>query len=346
LTNGLRRLSPASGEWRYFSYGLRILADSEIEGVSSCPGFEVPDVRIWLNRVPPSLPGDSWVAWYRSPHANQRGNPNLVIWRARPGGSYHFAYDDGPEFRIAADGREVWCRWTAPASAADAEVYLRGPVLGFVLRLQGILCLHASAVAVGQQAVALAGAAGAGKSTTAAGLVKLGFRLLADDATALRQHEDGIHVWPGHPRLNLWPDSASALYGAADHLPRLTPADGVNHWWDKRYVDLDREREFQRTPLPLAAVYVLGARIAAGGAPRIEPITPRDALMTLVEETYVSYALDGPMRAEEFRALAGLVRSVPVRRVTAGDDRRRLLDLCEAVVEDLGDLTASAGGRA
>ena len=49
-----------------------------------------------------------------------------------------------------------------------------GSVMGCALRLQGIPCLHSSVIAVDNRAIAIIGAKGAGKSTTAAALAQRG----------------------------------------------------------------------------------------------------------------------------------------------------------------------------
>src|SRR5690348_16585408 len=102
--------------------------------------------------------------------------------------------------------------------------------MGFVLRLRGALCLHASSVAVGDSAVALVGLPGAGKSTTAAAFACAGFSVLSDDVVALADEGPQFYVHPGYPRVNLWPDSVQELFGSEDALPRITPT------WDKRYL--------------------------------------------------------------------------------------------------------------
>ena len=260
-----------------------------------------------------------------------------------PEGAFHFVYGDRIEFLIQPDGSEVWCTWPEAATVADAAVHLYGPILGLVLRLRGVVCLHASAIALGCSSIALLGSSGAGKSTTAAGFVKLGFPLLSDDVTALNPDGDRFSVLPGYPRLNLWPDAGGVLYGSPDALPRVAPPGGINRSWDKRYVDLAADDRFQRMPLSLAAVYVLGDRAAGDAAPRIEPLSPKDAFMTLTDETYVNYALDESMRATEFRVLGQLVRTIPVRIVTAHDSASRVLDLCAAILDDYERLTSEVG---
>ena len=327
-------------EWAYASYGLSLLADGEIPGLARSAPAPAPDVCVRLNTRPARNRPGARVRWYESERLNAHGRPNLVICRTRPDDAFHFVYDDGIEFLIHPDGGEVWCAWPESATVADAAVYLRGPILGLVLRLRGIVCLHASAIAIDDSAIAILGSAGAGKSTTAAGFVELGFPLLADDVAALHVRGSRFHVAPAYPRLNLWPDAGEALYGSAGALPRIAPADGINTAWDKRYRDLEPDREFHPCALPLAAVYVLDER-AAVAAPRIAALSARDAFVTLTDGTHVNYALDESMRATEFRVLGQLVRTVPVRLVTPHDSPARVLDLCHTILSDYRRITSA-----
>jgi hypothetical protein len=213
-------------------------------------------------------------------------------------------------------------------------------VLAFVLRLRGVLCLHASAIAVGTSAIAIVGAHSAGKSTMAAAFVKLGCRLLSDDVAAMDEKDGEFRVRSGYSRINLWPDAARLLYGEAACFPRMTPAGGVNEWWDKRYIELDAD-SFQATPMPLAAVYVLGAR-AWEGLVDVETMSAPDAVVALVDATCVNYALDTTMRANEFAALGRLVTTTYVRRLHPVNDPARVVDLCRAILHDYQ--TASSDG--
>jgi hypothetical protein len=92
-----------------------------------------------------------------------------------------------------------------------------------VLRLRGTPSLHAGAVAIDGVAVALAGEAGTGKSTTTAALAGRGHPVLADDVLALRATGGEILAQPAYPHLRLWPDIVPALLGPRAELPRLTP---------------------------------------------------------------------------------------------------------------------------
>ena len=171
------------------------------------------------------------------------------------GGYYRLLYSDGTEFIVDRTGTRIWATWPDTLTLEDMATYLLGPVLGFVLRLRGITCLHASAVAIGDQAIAFLGTAGAGKSTAAVAFAERGYPALSDDVAALSDQEHTFFVQPGYPLLRLWPSTIATLYGPMDTLPRLTPT------WDKRYLDLTQNGyRFQQEPLPLAAIYILDER--------------------------------------------------------------------------------------
>jgi hypothetical protein len=117
-----------------------------------------------------------------------------------------------------------------------------------VLRLRGIFVLHASAVAIGDRALALAGQPGAGKSTTAAAFALLGYPVLSEDVVPVFEQGDILVVHAGYPHIRLWPDSVKLLLGSSDALPRIIPS------WDKCRLDLTQNGfRLQIEPLPLSA---------------------------------------------------------------------------------------------
>ena len=274
---------------------------------------------------------------YLSPDHGAYNRPLVTVWEAEDNAGFRFRYDDGTEFRVNRNGTEISASWPEPLTVEDAATYLLGPIFGFVLRLRGIVSLHASAFAVDGRAVALLGDAGAGKSTTVAAMAMRGLPVLTDDVAALEGPGDRPMVRSGYPGVRLWPESVQNLFGAPDRLPVLTPN------WDKRSLDLKRPGYmFQEQPLPLAAIYVLADRSDGLNALHIEPVRPRDALLTLVANTYVNYLLDRDMRAHEFSYLARLVRSVPVRRVTPHKDPNRIQELCDLILDDFAQLAPGA----
>lgn len=268
--------------------------------------------------------------WYVRPTTVENGQPSLTVWSLSGGAYLYLRYVDGVEFVVGREGRSVWAAWPETSTVADMATYLLGPVMGLVLRLRGVVSLHASAVSVGGRAIALLGPAGAGKSTTAAAFAMLGYPVLCDDVAALVECDGAFLVQPAAPRLRLWPESVQALFGSHDALPRLTPT------WDKRAFDLQaRGYLFEPRALPLTAIYLLEERSADADAPFIEPVSAPAGMIPLVANTYVNYLLDRTMRAQEFEILGRLLARVPVRRVTPQADPATLPGLCEAILDDL-----------
>lgn len=307
---------------------------------------DVFDVRVWLRdwtAFPTSFP-ESFEISYTSEPGDALGQPNLRVGVLPGGDCFGLFYGDGVRFAVERRGREVWADWPENYTLEDACTYLLGPVMGFVLRLRGVTCLHASAVAAGEQAIALAGFPGAGKSTTAAAFARCGYAVIADDVVALSEEGANFLVPPGYPRVNLWPDSVRALYGSEGALPRITPT------WDKRYVALgENSLGFAERPLPLGAIYLLGEREEALAAPVVEEVTGADALTGLVANTYVNYLLDRDMRSQEFDVLSRVAARVPIRRVRTPAGLSSVFDLCETIATDarrvMVPISASATSR-
>ena len=329
----------------FSAYGLRLASSQPIPGLTPVSAASSADVTIHLGSMPAGLENST------------SGSPQVIFSEEGPsdavfptltaslvsGGSFiHFRYVDGTEFLLDRAGTRVWAVWPAPLTLEDTATYLLGPVMAFVLRLRGIVCLHASAVAVEDRALALLGPGGAGKSTTAAVFARLGYAVLADDALAVLERGESFLAQPAYPRVRLWPESVRALYGSDEALPLLTPN------WEKRYLPLDENREsFQPDPLPLAAIYILDERSEQAAEPAIVTVAPQAALVSLITNSYVNYLLDKTMRSQEFDFLGRLVNRVPVRRVLPLAGPEHLPGLCRVIAEDVRSLiraTAAAQG--
>jgi hypothetical protein len=318
------------------AFGLCVRSTDPIPGLSLSAAPAVPDLRVWFNAPqdggPESTPA---VLCYPRDGDDEHGD-GLRVWRLEDGARFRFRYRDGTEFLIDRAGTEIHASWPAESTLEDTSIYLLGPVLGFALRLRGIPCLHASAIDVAGQAVALLGGAQAGKSTTAAAFARLGHGVLTDDVAAILEGTGSPCIQPAYSQLRLWPDSAALLFGSEDALPCLTPT------WSKRALNLERHgHTFRAEPLPLAAIYLLGDRTPTAGT-QIEPVPVREALRTLLAHSYVGYLLDRERREQEFVSFARLAAAVPLRRVIAPDDRSEIFNLCSRILEDCEAIRCTA----
>ena len=312
-------------------YGLGVVANKTIPTVPSSPVTSV-DISInfgslpaWLDRLSATQVEVSYVADYN----DEAGEPVFRVFRLLGGKYYRFRYSDQTEFVVDQNGTSIWATWTDPLTLEDTTTYLLGPIMGFVLLLRRFVCLHASAIAIGDSAIALLGPAGAGKSTTAAALSDRGYSILAEDVLTLDEGDAGFMVRPAYPCIRLWPASVKALYGTETYLPKLTPN------WDKCYLDLtERPEQFQKEPLPLTAIYLLDGRCNDSSAPFVESLDRTEGLLSLIANTYSTKLMDKQMRARQFDLLTRVLNSVPLRRVTPHTNPARIPNLCDSILND------------
>ncbi len=336
--------------WAYRTYGLRLQVNRQIPGLVPLLDPKPADVSIELSG--PRSSGMSprpRALLYASPGRTETGERFFEVWRddQHDEAYLYLRYASGKghaEFTINLCGSEVRAVWTEGIAFDDVVAYLLGPVLGCVLRLRGITCLHAGVVAIGSAAIAIIGPKGAGKSAAVAGLARRGHAVLTDDIAPLVEEDGRFIVQPGYPRLRLWPATIDTLHGLnAGQLPRVLSIA------DKRYLDLMLDRDalqwrFQQEPLPLAAVYVLGAW-NSDGILSITPIPAAAGLINLVGNVYADYALNRTGRARDFWMLGRLAASIPLRQVHRPDRIDDLPRVCQAILDDLRTLTNRGSSR-
>jgi hypothetical protein len=277
---------------------------------------------------------------FTSDDRTSTGEPLLSISEIADGAFLRLVYSDSTEFWLDRALKSVWAVWPETSSLEDTLCYLLGPIFGLLLRLRGIVCLHASAVEISGRSIVFAGREGAGKSTTAAAFAKLGFPVLSDDIVALAEQEGRFHIHPAYPRVNLWPSSVKLLYGSEDALPLIAMG------WEKRFLALGQKGmpKFGDCAPPIGTIYLFGD--SAGASDQcIEKISRKDALLMLVANTYATNFLDARQRAEEFAMLSRLVEQVSVRKV---NPRRGLISvgaLCELIQQDFTGIDSSDSGN-
>lgn len=330
--------------YTYRAYGLNCDSDTAIPGLG--PPSRKPeqiDLTISLSSTPPEWVQAAWHSpasfVYNRPVALE--NPAYTVTSLGSGAYFELTYVDGTRFVASKAGDRLWVSYPPPLTIDDVAVYLRGPAMGFVLQRRGITALHASTVYMNCGAIALCGARESGKSTTAAALSLRGIPVLCEDITALNEQDGVVQVEPGYPRICLWPEAVQALLGSRDALPRLTPT------WEKCFLELgNRNTKFESQRRPLGSVYILAPRVAESDAPRVEEISARQALLELVQNTYMNWLLDRRQRAAEFEMLSKLVLQVPVRRLVPHLDPTRMTALCESIEQDVERLLPGADSAA
>jgi hypothetical protein len=122
--------------------------------------------------------------------------------------------------------------------------------LGLVLFQKGYFLLHASSVALGDEAWCFMGMPGAGKSSTAAAFIKAGCRLLSDDLTAIKFDQSGKPVIiPAYPQLKIWEKTVTGLHYDTSALEPVS--EGANKF------SYQPRGQFSNKAVPLKKVFFL-----------------------------------------------------------------------------------------
>lgn len=209
------------------------------------------------------------------------------------------------------------------------ELRLLGPVLSYWLERQGIPTLHASAVRLGHGAVvAFLARHGGGKSSLAATLMQAGATLLSDDVLPVEESGGAFLARPGYPRMRLEPDSARWFLGSTEGLSAVAPGE------TKLRVPVE-SAAFERSPLPLTAVYLAARRAETDGDVEAVPLTRREAVIELMRHSFTPRLTEAaglqPRRLDLF---ARLVRQVPVLRLSYPSGFENLPRVVEALLGD------------
>ncbi|MEA2329278.1 MAG: hypothetical protein QOE68_4237 [Thermoanaerobaculia bacterium] len=277
-------------------FGLRVRSTHPIPFALSS-GEGPPDVIATFGSLPEWLVGTAI-----EPSLLERDESPYALSRA--GESYVLDYVDGT--RIVVTRGAIWMTWRDPLNFDDACTYLVGPAFALLLRLRGAACVHASAISIGDRAIAIVGPSGSGKSTIAAALVLRGAMLIAEDVLPLTMRGGRILAVPAYAGIRLWPEAVALLMQSRDALPGISPT------WDKRVLEVDVS-QCAGTPQPLSAIVFLEDRDAS--------LTPAEGAMRLVANSYRSEMLDAEMRRREFSLFSDLAATIPLFSIRATHDR-------------------------
>ena len=199
------------------------------------------------------------------------------------------------------------------ADPSNEKLWLNGSVYSAVACINGLLPIHASAVAHNDKLFAFTGPSGAGKSTLIAALGQLGLPMFCDDTLVLDLSDpDRVVGLPGHKRLKLTP--------AAVELTGAKPVEKVGNDVDKYYAEtLGGAVE---TPLPLAELILL----EEGPKMTIERLSGSERFVRAQDDHYTAHLFAAARqfdRAGQFEHRARLARQIGMARFCRPLDQDR-----------------------
>ena len=222
----------------------------------------------------------------------------------RAEGDHYFHYRPGAGIRI--DRRDG-------ADPSEESLWLNGTVYAAIASMNGLLPIHASAVASDGQVFAFTGPAGAGKSTLVAGLGKFGLPMFCDDTLVLDLADpDQVMCLPGHKRLKLRPDAFDLTAAVAEEK--------VSQTFDKYYAAPAAGTVGEA--LPIAELIFL----EEGSDPALTRILGSERFARMQDDHQTSWLFEAACRfdrSETFAHRARLARQIEMSRFTRPCDPAR-----------------------
>jgi hypothetical protein len=201
-------------------------------------------------------------------------------------------------------GKGITIQRGADADLSEESLWLNGTVYAAIASMNGLLPIHASAVAFENKVFAFTGPAGAGKSTLVAGLGMQRLPMFCDDTLVLDLTDpDRIMCLPGHKRLKLRPDALD-LTGAERE-------EKVSQTYDKYYAI--PAAGTWRTALPLAELIFL----EEGPEPAIMRVSGSERFVRMQDDHQTSWLFAAARqfdRAGQFSHRARLARQIEMAR--------------------------------
>jgi len=222
-------------------------------------------------------------------------------------GAIYFFWPAAGKF-LAREGNEIVIDPLPGIEQSILRLFLLGAVLAAILHQRGLLVLHASALAVEDNALVFMGEKGQGKSTLAASLHRqIGneTKILADDIVAvdLKGSGEGF-VLPGFPQMKLSQEVISLLRIEEDNTVPLHPIVQKTAY---------RPRRFSTKSITLRNIYVLNY----GDRTSLEPLTRQEAFLELVRHSFLGrHVAATGQAAKHFAQCTEIANSVPVERLT------------------------------
>ncbi len=244
-------------------------------------------------------------------------------------GSSYVRWNEVGEFLVPADGKRILCRHFDSATAESFYVYLLGQALSFAFVRQGLEPLHATVIAVDEEALVFLGDSGVGKSTLAACFLAAGYKILTDDLLVLRRAGNITLAYPGPARIKLFPGIARKYMG------RTAAAVPMNPFTHKIILPLGPHRTCS-TPIPLRAIYSLGAenKHRRGNTARIRRLSVREGFLQLLENTFNRRLVDPDRLDRQFTLMAEIANAVNIRLISYPRVLNCLPTVCEALLRD------------
>lgn len=236
------------------------------------------------------------------------------------------SFDDLGRFEISIPNQTITA-FDVGSDVTDETLnhLLNDHVAPRILAGNGYLVLHGSAVEINGELAVFLGDTGAGKSTMAASLDSVGHTLLGDDAVVITEEGDRIFGEPVYPSLRLYPETASAIFGADIQVAPMA------HYSDKKQIGLASLDSVSQSPIPIGALFYLTGE-PDGEEVEAHALHPSDVCISLIEQSFALEPRDASSAAARLRMASDLAGRIPGYELSYPHDLDRLDDVNAMIV--------------
>lgn len=220
------------------------------------------------------------------------------------------------DFVISSAAKQITCYPTPDTPIETLRHLLLDQVLPRCLAHQGMLMLHASAVALEHGVVLFLGSTGEGKSTLAGYFHQSGAQAISDDCVRLLDDQGSVEVIPSYGGLRLWQDARQFLF------PEMQDSSPVAHYSSKQRLLLEADQpptlEKIQPAYPILAVIVLSSTSEnSDAAPvRLESIPRRQAFIEAMQQTFLLDVTDRQRYTRLMQSLGEIVLKLRFLKLT------------------------------
>lgn len=228
---------------------------------------------------------------------------------------------------LIEDGDSITIDPEPQADEDSIRLFLLGSAIGAILFQRGYLVLHGNSIRIGDNCMICVGDSGAGKSTLAAGFMKRGYDILADDVVPIDENCCAIR---GFPRIKLWQDVATQLDIDTQSLRRIMP--------NVEKFNLPLKQTVETTVLPVKCVFILSSHDQEDIY--IEPILGMKKFEPLLANTYRNFYLEGMgLKSQHLQLCGNLARHIHLAKVSRPKAAFKLDELMERLLEYMAAYT-------
>ncbi|MDP3484607.1 MAG: hypothetical protein Q8S06_03755 [Methanobacteriaceae archaeon] len=218
-------------------------------------------------------------------------------------------------------GKEIIVNSQTSIDKTFLRALILGPALGILLHQRGRLVLHASAVNINNVAVAFMGHNGAGKSTTTFSFMNSDYPLIADDILSIEFKNNIPLVFPGLPRIKLWPESIEIFDKSMKSFP-------IHPESRKRSYLVD---DFCKQVVSLKHIYVIENKETT----YLEELKPQEALIELIRNSYCANIFQNSDQATNLEEYGKIVKNVSIKQLNIERSLDKIPEMVKLVEKDV-----------